>query len=181
MPSSDSVNIGVIVERRPIDHPWQDHEWRVAAVVPDPPSGLDAGSVAVGEWLYVAGVVALHLHTTEVAAYVENLTSPEAALYVVLRGSAAAGDQMPYVLDRVTANPYEAQYYINDEEMLVDKVAMPEALIEWLEAYVAEHYHEEPFRKRKRDKVNTEAYTFGQEPIVELRKRLKATNGDDIP
>ncbi len=181
MPSSDSVNIGVIVERRPIDHPWQDHEWRVVAVVPDPPAGLDPGSVAVGEWLYVAGIVALRLHTTDVEAYVENLTSPEVALYVVLRGVTAAGNEMPYVLDRVTANPYEAQYYIDDEEILVDKVAMPEAMIEWLEAYVAEHYREEPFRKRKRDSARIEAYTFGHEPIVELRKRLKATNGDEIP
>ncbi len=179
MPVSDSVNIGVIMERHPVDHPWQDHEWRVAAVVPDPPEGLEPDAGSGGQRLILAGIHPLRLHSTEIAAYVENLTSPQAALYMVLRPGAEMGSDLPWVLDRVTANPYEAQYYINDEEMLVEKFPMPEAVREWLEAYVAGNYKDEPFRKRKRDKVETEAYRFGQEPIVELRKRLRPAGGDD--
>jgi hypothetical protein len=180
MPASDSVNIGVILERRPVDHPWQDHEWVVAALVPDPPASLAPEPDAAGHHLCVAGVAALQLHTTEIAAYVENLTSPQAALYTVLRAAEAAGDA-PWVLERVTANPYEAQYYINDEDTRVEKSAMPGPVRDWLEAYVAENYREEPFRKRKRDRAPVEAYTFGQEPITSLRRRLRATDEDDTP
>jgi len=119
MPASDSVNIGVIMQRRPVEHPWQDHEWRVVALVPDPPAGLAPGSDAGGQELYLAGVAELRLHSTEIAAYVENLTSPQAALYMVLVGGGQAAGDLPWVLDRVTANPYEAQYYIHDEDIRV--------------------------------------------------------------
>ena len=179
MPASDSVNIGVIMQRRPVEHPWQDHEWRVVALVPDPPAGLAPGSDAGGQELYLAGVAELRLHSTEIAAYVENLTSPQAALYMVLVGGGQAAGDLPWVLDRVTANPYEAQYYIHDEDIRVEKFIMPEAVRDWLEAYVAGHYREEPFVKRQRDKTEPAAYTFGQEPIVDLRRRLKAAGGDE--
>jgi len=178
MPASDSVNIGVILERRPIDHPWQDHEWRVAAVVPEPPEGPDPDDDG-SRRLVVAGIQPLQLHSTEIASYVENLTSPEAALYVVLRAGSEAGSDLPWVLDRVTADPFEAESYSDDdEEILMEKVPMPETVRIWLEAYVAGNYHEEPFRKRKRDKAKVEAYSFGHEPIVELRKRQRSAGGD---
>ncbi len=179
MPASDSVNIGVILERHLIDHPWQDHEWRVAAVVPEPPEGLAPDDGDSGRRLIVAGIQPLRLHSTEIADYVDNLTSPEPALFLVLRSGAEAGSDVPWVLDRVTANPYEAESYSDDdEEILMEKVSMPATVRVWLEAYVAENYREEPFRKRKRDKAKVEAYTFGQEPIVELRKRMRSDGGD---
>lgn len=179
MPASDSVNIGVIMQRRPIEHPWQDHEWRVVALVPDPPADLVSDSDASGHEIYLAGVAELRLHSTEIAAYVENLTSPQAALYMVLLDGKEAAANLPWVLDRVTANPYEAQYYTHDDDIRVEKFIMPVAVRDWLEAFVAGHYREEPFLKRKRDKTGTEVYNFGQEPIVDLRRRLKTARGDE--
>jgi len=179
MPASDSVNIGVILERHPIDHPWQDHEWRVAAVVPEPPQGFGPDGGNGAPRLIVAGIQPLRLHSTDIASYVDNLTSPEAALFVVLRSSDDAGSDLPWVLDRVTADPYEAESYSDDdEEIMMEKVPMPDTVRIWLEAYVAENYREEPFRKRKRDKAKVEAYIFGHEPIVELRKRMRLSGGD---
>ena len=61
----------------------------------------------------------------------------------------------------------------------MEKVSMPATVRVWLEAYVAENYREEPFRKRKRDKAKVEAYNFGHEPIVELRKRMRSSGGDN--
>lgn len=179
MPASDSVNIGVILERHPVDHPWQDHEWRVAAVVPEPPERLKPDDGDGTRRLVVAGIEPLRLHSTDIAAYVDNLRSPEAALFLVLRSGLEAGSDLPWVLDRVTADPYEAESYGDgDEEVMVEKVPMPDTVRVWLEAYVAENYREEPFRKRKRDKVKVETYTFGHEPIVELRKRMRSSGGD---
>ena len=49
---------------------------------------------------------------------------------------------------------------------------MPDALIELLEAFVAEHHVEEPFVKRQRQKHHrAEEHKFGQEPIEVLRQR----------
>ena len=47
---------------------------------------------------------------------------------------------------------------------------MPDALIELLAAFVAEHHVEEPFRKRERQRYVQEQ-TFGKTPIAELRRR----------
>lgn len=180
MPESESLQIGVIMERRPVDSPWQDHEWRVVAVVPEPPAGL--GERPAGEAAdlvrYVAGPQPLSLHTTEVTGYVENLTSPLTSIYLVLRDGAASGSGLPWLLDRVTANPYEAQYYLPGDDVLVEKVAMPPAVRDWVEAFVAAHFREETFRKRQRDKVTVQAHQFGHEPIVELRRRRSRAGGD---
>ena len=54
-------------------------------------------------------------------------------------------------------------------------VAMPQPLLELLEAFVAEHHVEEPFVKRQRQKHHqAEEHKFGQEPIEVLRKRAAA-------
>jgi hypothetical protein len=181
MPESESVSIGVIMERRPLDSPWQDHEWRVAGLVTGAPGGAEGEplSDAAGLVRYYAGAGALSLHTTEVSGYIENLTSPQASLYVVLRRGEAKDGGLPWVVERVTANPYEAQDYLPSDDVLVEKVAMPEAPRLWVEAFVAAHYREEPFRKRRRDKVVIEEHKFGHEPIVELRRRRRAAGEDE--
>ena len=38
-----SMPVGVVVEWREVDHPWQDHEWVPVAVIP--------GAGAIEEWV----------------------------------------------------------------------------------------------------------------------------------
>jgi hypothetical protein len=182
MPEIGRLNIGVIVERREIDHPWQDHEWRVAELVPA------AQEAAAGELIeerpdarrYFAGVGTLTLHTTDVDAYLHNLVSPRPSIYVVLRSEEDLAGAVPFRLDLVTANPYDAEAYMEGDGTLIAARPMPAAVKEWIEAFVAAHHKAEPFRKRQRTKIEIEAHTFGQEPIFELRKRLKGRTEDEI-
>ena len=63
---------------------------------------------------------------------------------------------------------------------IVGTVAMPDALIELLEAFVAEHHVEEPFVKRQRQKHHrAEEHKFGQEPIEMLRQRRGRREGEE--
>jgi hypothetical protein len=61
----------------------------------------------------------------------------------------------------VTASPYEAQDYADNGEDLVEKVPMPAGLIAWVRDFAKLHYQDEPFKKRRRDRVKTDASEDG--------------------
>ena len=45
MSAKESIDLGIVIERREIDNPWQDYSWTPVAVFPGAPP-LDAA----GEW-----------------------------------------------------------------------------------------------------------------------------------
>jgi hypothetical protein len=181
MPETQPINIGVIIERRDLDNKWQDHEWRVGELVPGMPAAFGQRLIdqQPGRTRYLAGVWPLSLHTAEVIAYTHNLTSPRPSLIVALRRTGGEGLLTPYELRLVSANPYEADGYMDGDDGLVESRPMPAGIQEWIEAFVAAHYAPEPFRKRQRVKVEADAARFGQEPIVELRRRLGGLPEDE--
>lgn len=167
-----TVSLGVVIAREKIDHPWQEYAWR--------PVSVFLGAPEVGDWRelrrdatsvhYHAATLPLELHHKETIGYVANLDAGKPLLYVVLRESSDAAK--PIEVAVVTASPYDAEVYGYDSSEIVGTVAMPDPLIELLEAFVAEHHTEEPFIKRQRLKHHrAEEHNFGQEPIAELRQR----------
>ena len=58
MSRSETMPVGIVVERRETDHPWQDHAWLPVAVIPGaPPADAD------GEWRRLdAGEGWVHYH-----------------------------------------------------------------------------------------------------------------------
>lgn len=148
--------LGVVVERREIDHPWQQHSWRAVAVIP--------GAPAIGAWRELAraerfvrwhaATLPLELHRTETEAYRVNLAGKTPAIYVVLRqvepSERTAGNAIAPFL--VTASPYEAEGYLEGEDV-VEAAPMTEALIAWVDAFVRRHHVDEPFVKRKRKRA----------------------------
>jgi hypothetical protein len=174
MPETQPINVGVIIERRELDNKWQDHEWRVGELVVGMPAAVGQRLIdqQPGRTRYLAGVWPLSLHTAEVIAYTHNLTSPRPSLFVALRRAEGERLVTPFELRLVSANPYEAEGYMEGDDGLVESRPMPGDIQEWIEAFVAEHYSPEPFRKRQRVKAEPGAARFGQEPIMELRRRL---------
>ena len=173
-----SVSLGVVIAHEKIDHPWQEYAWRPVSVFLNAPE--------IGAWRelrrdqtsthYHAATLPLELHPKETIGYVANLDAGKPLVYVVLR-EAGEGDR-PVEVALVTASPYDAEAYGYTSEETVGTVAMPESLIELLEAFVAEHHVEEPFVKRQRQKHHkAEEHKFGQEPIAVLRQR-KGQPGD---
>lgn len=173
MPQATVFPVGVVIERRQIDSPWQDHVWRPVSVVPGAPPVTEWKELLRGEgWAhYLAATLPLELHRKETAAYKHNLESGHPALYVVLRQQ-PEGDR-PVEVHLVTASPYEAEAYLASGDEIVEPVAMPEPLAEWLAAFVEEHHVEEVFRKRQRDKINPDEHKFGKEPIFVTGQRLR--------
>jgi hypothetical protein len=151
-----SMALGVVVERREIDNRWQRWSWKPVAVI--------AGAPPVAEWRELvhgdrfvrwhAATLPLVLHRTETEAYRVNLSGQTPAIYVVLRKvepseRTAGNDVGPFA---VTASPYDAEGYMEGDDV-VEAVPMPEGLAAWVQAFVDRHHVDQPFVKRKRERV----------------------------
>jgi len=147
----ERMRLGVVVERRRSDHPWQDHSWRPVAVLP----GADELSawrlIAEGpHWQrYYVGSLALELFPKETEAYRINLTAAEPSIYVILRAREAGeeGEVEPFHL---TASAEEVQDYLDAGSDVIEAVPMPPVVRHWVEDYVARHHRPDQFEKRER-------------------------------
>jgi hypothetical protein len=179
---SEAMPLGVVVERREIDNPWQDHSWCVVAVIP--------GAPGIGEWQrlasgpgwqrYHAATLTLELHRRETAAYRTNLSNDQPVVYVGLREVADSTevdfDLAPFL---VTASPYEAQDYLDSSEVIFEGVPMPESVIAWVQAFVDAYHVDEPFEKRKRKRFDPNQVGFGRRPGDVANSAGRGGNGDD--
>ncbi len=157
-----SLPLGIVLEWRAVDNPWIDHEWRPVAVIPGAPE-VDAWKVLNrgNGWIhYHAGTLPLELHRQETAAYRYNLASQQPVIYVVLRQGEEAGERevAPFL---VTASPSEAQDILDAGDDIVEGVPMPEVIMAWAQAFVAEHHVDEPHYKRKRERLDPDKVSFG--------------------
>ncbi len=141
--------LGIIVERQPIDHPWEKWRWRAVEVVPDaPPVGQWRRLRAEGETVrYHAATLPLEIHRTETDAYKYNL-SRSPSVYVIMRES--ENRDFPWQPALVTVSPWDAQAHDETAEDRIDAVPMPGLLIAWLKEFVDRHHVDRPFYKRKR-------------------------------
>jgi hypothetical protein len=150
------IPVGVVVERRKADSPWSDFVWRSVGVLPDEPElkpwtvlrELDEAT------LYYAGSAAVDLYRSETARYRENFATGSPSIWVVLSPSEGA---WPYAVAAVTVDPAEGEAFTEAGANLVEAVPLPEVLRGAIEKFIAEHYVEREFFKRKRHRADPEA------------------------
>jgi len=150
------IAVGVVVERRKAASPWIDFVWRAVGTLPDAPD-LQPWTVLREEGdavLFFAGNASVSLYRSETARYRDNLATGSPNLWVVLSPTEA---EWPYTLTAVTADPAEGEVFTEAGSNLVEAVAMPDALREVVERFVAEHHVEHEFVKRKRKRADPEA------------------------
>jgi hypothetical protein len=163
-----SIPIGVIVERRAVDNPWEDHQWVAVEVVP--------GAGSVGAWLeldrgdgwvrYLVGTAPLELHRKDTESYKINLSNDPPQVFVLLRAEDDPDADHDIKLSLVTASPYDAQDYLDTEDDGMMGVPMPAEIIAWVQAFVDKHHVEEPFYKRKRKRYDPNEMEFGRRPAA---------------
>ena len=146
------MRLGIVVERHKLDNPWVDHSWKPVAVVP--------GLAEVKAWRlmeegpdwarFLCGSLPVTLHRKETEAYQVNLAAEMPAVYVML-SEAEQDSEHEVEAVRATLSPFDAQDYLDSGEDIVEAVPMPDEVRAWVEAFVAEHHVDEPFKKRKRD------------------------------
>ena len=161
-----SMPVGVVVERRDVDNPWQDHEWVPVAVIP--------GAGSVGEWQelargdgwvrYLIGSAPLELHRKDTEGYKVNLSNDPPQVFILLRSEDDPDAAHEINLVLVTASPYDAQDYLDTEDDGMLGVPMPPDIIAWVQAFVDRHHVDEPFYKRKRKRYDPDEVRFGPKP-----------------
>ncbi|MCK6451245.1 MAG: DUF3305 domain-containing protein [Alphaproteobacteria bacterium] len=151
MQTAEAVTVGIVAVRRALDSPWADHDWRPHAVLeapPDLPPGTRLGEEP-GKQQFYLGAVELALHRKETESYRFNLASGEPRLYVALRHGDGPGG-LPIFAFQVTAAPDEAQAWAEVGDDVVDGVAMPPVIAEWMKSFIERFHVDQPFIKRKR-------------------------------
>lgn len=166
--------LGIIVEKRKSKHPWADWNWRPVAVYVALNGRDDEANAELFDGpdfkQYRAGILFLELHHKDAEALRLNLMQDAPELYVVLR-EAEDGTELPWEPFLVTASPYEAQDFTDAGDDIIEKVAMPEVVAAFIQAFVEEHYVEQEFKKRRRDKLNVDDQKFGKTPIFETHTK----------
>jgi hypothetical protein len=151
----EKVSVGVVVERSKATGVWVDFLWRPVAVlagVPDTPAWTkltDDGERAT----FYAGAAEIELYRSEAAHYRDNLLAEPPLLWIALN---PAEGEPPFGAPLVTADPAEGESFTGTPDAVVDSVPMPDVIREWTEAFVAVHYVDRAFNKRRRDRANLE-------------------------
>lgn len=149
--------MGVVMRRSPGVTRWANWVWRASDVLPG--AGPADWKVLreeddVTEFHAVTEDVTLYVSDTE--AYVHELGTERPSVYVILRESEGLDALAPLEVAHVTVSPYEAQDYADSGEEIVEKVAMPAAVLAWVTDFVAEFHVEEEFVKRRRNKARVD-------------------------
>lgn len=150
------IPVGVVVERCRAKSPWVDFVWTPVAVLPGLPDAapwtvLDGDAQRTR---FYGGGAEIALHRADASGYRDNLAREAALLWVVLRP--ASGMETPEIA-AVTAEPGEGEAFTGNADNLVETVPMPAAIRAVVAGFVAEHYAEQPFVKRNRDRADPEA------------------------
>jgi hypothetical protein len=156
-----SIPVGVVVERLKAQSQWIDYIWRPANVL--------EGTPEIAPWtllegnsdraLFYAGVGTIHLYPSDARNYRENLLTGYPKIWIVLRPT---GVEPALELAMVTADPFEGEGMTESASDLIEPVPMPESIRSVLASFVEEHFVDEPFFKRKRDRADPEA--LGKRP-----------------
>jgi len=143
--------VGVAVERRQPKSPWSSDLWRPVSVFAGRPSArawtiIDTNAEAT---TYYAGEARIELFRTETANYLANLAMRQPALWVSLRSTAR---EPGMELQGITADPAEGEALTGSGTDVVETVAMPPSVCNWLRAFIAEYHIDRPLYKRQRDR-----------------------------
>jgi len=101
---------------------------------------------------YHAATVDLELFRTDTEAYLTGISTDDPSIYVVMREALDGNEDQKFDVLLATVSPYDAQDYTDSGEDVVEKVAIPPGLIDWIKAFIDQHHEDEVFIKRRRDK-----------------------------
>ena len=150
-----TITVGIVVERSKGAGPWTDYLWRPASAftgVPGAPAWTKLSDDG-GRATFFVGTTDIELYRSEAGNYRENLLVEQPLLWVALRSTAS---DPPYALASATVDPAEGESWVALGTDLVDSVSMPKVVEAVVADFVSEHYVEQVFHKRKRDRADPE-------------------------
>ena len=129
MPIPETMEVGVVIERRESDNRWIDHTWQVVSLIPGAAEVDQKNEIGRGQgWIqFHAATLPLELFRKETEGYKYNLSLNQPSVFVVLRDDDddESDEVIPFM---ATVCPYEAQDYMDSSEETVQSVTMPDTV-----------------------------------------------------
>lgn len=156
---TEAITVGVVMQRQMLHNRWQSLQWRPLEVISDlgtqrsarclRNASADGNAGSDGEdmrWLFSGFDV--KLFSDEAEGYFLNVSTALPCWFVMWRMEPVDGVDIG-VPKTVTLSYNEAARLMDGGEQ-VDTLPASPYIVEWLAAFVAEHYRPEPKRKRKK-------------------------------
>ena len=175
MTERPSIEVAVIMRRERIDNRWQPWRWTLADVVPHEESfgtepRLLVKSADEERWLHPA--MRVELFRDDAEGYYLNATTPAPGWFVLWRM-----EEEPTVAEEVIARPvvvtlsyHDAGRWLDAQET-VEQVPAPPHVVDWIRAFVEEHYVVEPKKRKRPESFKTLQDRFGQPASVSTGKK----------
>jgi hypothetical protein len=189
-----ALPVQVVMRREPVTGPmarWQSWRWVLADVLPagqpievparapqpvaDAPQEvqpLPGAAVVDGAryWLFTGLHVTLFRDDAE--GLFLNLESPSPCFWVFWRADEERLlDGEPMAVPQIATLSYHDAGRWLDAQEKVDQVPAPPEVVEWLRAFVADHHHLEPKRRKRPDSFKPLTDRFGQPARISTGKR----------
>lgn len=170
-----SLEVAVVMRRVRLDNRWQPWRWELAEVVPNEPAFGDQArllgrSEAEERWLHPGFTVELFRDDAE--GYHLNATTPAPCWFVLWRM-----EEEPTVAEEPIARPaavslsyHDAGRWLDAQET-VEQVPAPPGVVEWMQAFAAEHYVPEPKRRKRPESFKPLQDRFGNPASVTTEKK----------
>ena len=176
------IEVAVIMRRERIDNRWQPWRWLLADVVPHEASfgtepRLLIKSADEERWLHPA--MRVELFRDDAEGYYLNATTHAPGWFVMWRM-----EEEPTVAEEVIARPvvvtlsyHDAGRWLDAQET-VEQVPAPPHIVDWIRAFVEEHYVVEPKKRKRPESFKTLQDRFGQPASVSTGKKYRG-GGDE--
>ena len=137
--------MAVILERETVESRWQQHQWQLLGVVPDP--GGETRVIVHDERLLqrLFPAIAVTLYRDEAEGYYLNVSSDTPSVFVALRIDEASGEPYPF---EATLSYNEAARWMDSSER-VERVPVWPEMAAWLREWVEANYKPEPKQRRR--------------------------------
>jgi hypothetical protein len=181
-----SIEVAVIMRRLANTGPaarWQPWRWQLAEVVMNEAGfGTEPRLLYQNEneqrWLH--GGLKVELFKDDGEGYYLNASTDEPSWFVLWRmedepGAAAEPMPKPVV---VSLSYYDAGRWLDAQET-VEQMAAPAPVVQWLQAFVDEHYVVEPKRRKRPESFKSLTDRFGNPASISTEKSFGKVQGGD--
>jgi hypothetical protein len=178
------LKVAVVMRRERVSGPmsrWQTWRWVLADVVPhEDVFGTVARLLYKNDreerWLHPGFTVQLFKDDAE--GYDLNLSTAAPGWFVLWRmDEEASVDAQPMARPVAVSLSYVDAGRWLDAQETVEQLAAPAQVVQWLQAFAAEHRATEPERRRRPESFRALADRFGQLAQVSGLKRQNSTHG----
>jgi hypothetical protein len=170
------LTVAVVMRREPVSGPqarWMSSRWVLADVLPQAELGLPdevtaaqriedtqlADADGVEHWVFPGFVIELFRDDAE--GLFLNLSTERPAVWVMWRPDETGEAGALPAPQIVTLSYTDAGRWLDAQER-VDQVPAPGPMLEWLRAFVAEHYQPETKRRKRPESFRSLTDGFGQ-------------------